>query len=756
MLRRLASFSYRRRRWVVLAWIVAVVGLTVLAANVGDDFTSGFSVKGTESTKAQDLLQATFPERAGDSGEVVIHAPGGIDQAEVRARVEEVLSKVAGVSHVSGVTSPYDPEGARQVAPGKTIAYADIQFDEQAGEVPEATATAIQDLARVGEEVRGATLETGGRMFQVGGFQGSSEVIGLLAAIIILLIAFGSVLAMGLPIFTAIAGIAGGFAIVGILSNVMVMPEFTTQLAAMIGLGVGIDYALFIVTRYRQGLHDGLDPEHATALSIDTAGRAVLFAGATVVISLCGLFLMGVDFIRGLGAGAAVTVLVVMVASVTLVPALIGFTGRNIDKLRIPGLHRRENTTRQSMWFRWSRVVQRRPWTAALAGLAILLILAVPFLSLRDGFSDTGNNPTSTSTRRAYDLLSEGFGPGFNGPLILAARTPDGPQSLTELASVLPKVPGVAQASPVLANESGRAAVIRVIPTTSPQSERTTELIGRLRDQVIPDAIRGVTATVYVGGITAAGTDVSDMLSSRLPIFIGGVLAFSFILLLVVFRSVLVPVKAVVMNLLSIGAAYGVIVAVFQWGWFAGPLGIKGTGPIEPFLPMMLFAIVFGLSMDYEVFLLSRIREEYDRTGDNALAVADGLAATARVITAAAAIMIMVFASFVLGDMRLIKLFGLGLASAIFIDATIVRIVLVPATMELLGDRNWWFPRWLRWVPQLHVEAKPDLEAELLEFQKAESSDGGAGTLRGSETGSERPGGEAAKSGEAEAPVEIS
>jgi RND superfamily putative drug exporter len=718
MLRSLATFAYRRRRWVVAGWILVVAALVAISGKVGDDFAESFSVQGTESTHAQDLLQATFPERAGDSGELVIDAPGGIDDPAVRTRVERVVAEIARVPDVTGVTSPYEPEGARQIAPGRRIAYADIQFAKRAMEVSEDTAERIQDIAEVGRRVDGATLETGGRMFVIGSFGGSSEAIGLFAAILILLIAFGSVLAMGLPIFTAILGIAAGFAIVGLLSNVMVMPEFTTQLAAMIGLGVGIDYALFIVTRYRQGLHDGLGPQRAVELAIDTAGRAVLFAGATVVISLCGLFLMGVDFIRGLGAGAAVTVLVMMIASVTLVPAMLGFTGRNIDKLKIPGLHRRESEHRQSVWFRWSRVVQRRPWTAALAGLTVLLVLAVPFLSLRVGFSDTGNNPTTNTTRRAYDLLSEGFGPGFNGPLVIAARTPDGPESLAELAAALPSVHGIAEASPVIPNEDGTAAILRVIPTTSPQSEATTELIDRLRDRVIPATTRGSSAAVFVGGITAAGTDVSDTLSSRLPIFIGGVLALSFLLLLVVFRSVLVPVKAVVMNLLSIAAAYGVVVAVFQWGWLAGPLGIQGTGPIEPFVPMMLFAIVFGLSMDYEVFLLSRIREEYDRTGDNALAVADGLAATARVITAAAAIMIMVFASFVLGDFRVIKLFGMGLAVAILIDATIVRIVLVPATMELLGDRNWWFPRWLEWLPTLHVEAKPDLEAELLELEQ--------------------------------------
>ena len=714
MLRRLAAFCYRRRRPVVALWVVGVIGLTVVAANVGDGFSEGFSVKDTESARAQELLAQTFPERAGDSGQLVVRAPGGVVDPSIQARVERTLAEIERVSEVSGTTSPYSPEGARQVSTDGTIAYAEIQFDKRASEVPEATAERIIDLVDPGTSADGTQLEVGGRMFVTVAPGGASEAIGLFAAILILLIAFGSVLAMGLPILTAIVGLGAGFAVVGLLSNIMVMPTFTTQLAAMIGLGVGIDYALFIVTRYRQGLHDGLDPERAVVLALDTAGRAVLFAGATVVISLGGLFLMGVDFIRGLGVGGASTVLLMMLASVTFVPALLGFTGKNIDKWSLSWLHRKESTDRENLWFRWSRVVQRRPWTAALAGLAVLLILAVPFLSLRLGFSDTGNNPTTDTTRRAYDLLSVGFGPGFNGPLVLAARTPDSAASLDALAERLGDTPGIARVSPVIASSDGTTAVIQVIPTTSPQSEATVELIDHLRGEVIPASIAGSDVTVDVGGITASGADVSDTLAARLPLFIGAVLAFSFILLLVVFRSVLVPVKAVVMNLLSIAAAYGVVVAVFQWGWFGGLLGISGTGPIEPFVPMMLFAIVFGLSMDYEVFLLSRVREEYDRTGDNGLAVADGLAATARVITAAAAIMVCVFASFVLGDIRLIKLFGLGLASAILIDATLVRIVLVPATMELLGDRNWWFPRWLEWIPKVHVEAAPDLEAELL------------------------------------------
>ena len=714
MLRQLASTCFRHRRLTVAAWIALLVGLTVLSGAVGNQYGEGFEITGTESTRAQDLLTATFPQRAGDAGQLVIEAPGGIDQPAVRARVEHTLALIQRVDEVTGTTSPYDAAGARQVAPAKTVAYAEIQFSVRATKVHQAAAERIIALARVGKKVGGATFEVGGRMFQIGNFGGSSEMIGLIAAIFILLIAFGSLLAMGLPILTALFGIGCGFGFVSLLSNVMAVPQFTTQLAAMLGIGVGVDYALFIVTRYRQGLHDGLDPERATVLALDTAGRAVLFAGATVVISLCGLFLMGVTFIRGLGAGAAVTVLITMLASVTFVPALLGFVGHNIDRLHVPGLHRGETVTRQSMWFRWSRFLQRRPWTAAVAGFAVLVTLGVPFLSLRLGFSDTGNSPRTETIRRAYDLLSRGFGPGFNGPLVLAARTPNGPDSLARLERRLKETPGITRVGPVVPSDDTTVAVIQVIPTTAPQSDATSKLIERLRGQVIPAAIRGTGAEVDVGGITAAGVDVTGTLSSRLPIFIGAVLALSFLLLLAVFRSVLVPVKAVVMNLLSIGAAYGVVVAIFNWGWFNGPLGIKGTGPIEPFVPMMLFAIVFGLSMDYEVFLLSRIREEYDRSGDNALAVADGLAATARVITAAAAIMVMVFASFVLGDERVIKLFGIGLASAIFIDATLVRIVLVPATMELLGRGNWWFPRWLEWIPRLHVEAKPDLEAELL------------------------------------------
>ncbi|MFO7590830.1 MAG: MMPL family transporter, partial [Acidimicrobiia bacterium] len=707
MLRSLTDVCFRRRRLVVLAWGAIVIALTLASGAIGDAFEEGFGAGDGDSGRATQLLEARFPARAGDTGELVVKAPAGIDTPAVRATLDAVLANIERVEGIVGTLSPFEPEGVRLRSRDPSIAYAEIAFAERATKVPAATADAVRDLvADAGTEA--VQLEVGGRMFNTMQSTGPAELVGLAAAIVILLLAFGSILAMGLPIAIALFGIGAGFALISLLSRVATVPDFTTQLAAMIGLGVGIDYALFIVTRFRQGLHDGMEPRDAVLLAIDTAGRSVLFAGATVVVSLGGLFLMGVPFIRGLGAGAAVTVLLMMIASVTLLPALLGFTGRSIDRFHIPAFHRHEGASRTSVWFRWSRTIQARPWPAFLAGFVVLVVLAMPMIGLRLGFSDAGNDPPAQTTRRAYDLLSEGFGPGFNGPLVLAVDAPDGLESLTRLTTALSDTPGVAEITPPVPNPTGDAAVIQVIPTSSPQSGRTNDLVDRLRDGVIPHAVQGTDTRVLIGGITASGIDTSDALASRLPVFIGAVLAFSFLLLMAVFRSIFVPVKAVIMNLLSIGAAYGVIVAIFQWGWGAGVLGLVGGAPIEPFVPMMLFAIVFGLSMDYEVFLLSRVREEYDRTGDNGLAVADGLAATARVITAAAAIMVTVFASFMLGEDRLLKLFGLGLALAILIDATLVRIVLVPATMELLGDRNWWFPRWLdRIVPRLHVEAVP-------------------------------------------------
>ena len=706
MLQRLAHFSYRKRRLVLLLWIVALLGVAALGSSVGGSYSQSFSLPGTESQKANDLLQARFPAKAGDSGQIVFSDPSGVRNPTVQSRMSHVFADVAQVPGVTGVESPFLPAGARQVAKTGTVAYATVDFAKRDADITTQTLDSVRNVSQAARG-NGLQIELGGRMFQRGPGLGATELIGVVAAIIILLLVFGSVLAMGLPILIALFGIGIGLGFVELISHIVSTPDFATQLASMIGIGVGIDYALFIVTRYREGLHEGLDPESAVVRAIDTAGRAVVFAGTTVMISVLGLYLMGVAFVQGLAVGTSITVALVMLGSITLLPAVLGFAGHSIDRLSVPGRRTRAARTRQSFWFRWSRIVQRRPWPAFLATLAVLGVLAVPMFSLRLGFSDAGGNPTSDTTRRAYDVLAQGFGPGFNGPLTLAAEYPAGtnPAVLNDLATTLRQTSGIARVAAPVTSPSGTASVIDVIPTSSPQAPQTTTLVNHLRDQVIPQAIRGTPVVVHVGGVTAAGTDVSSRLSGRLPLFIGAVLALSFLLLMAVFRSVLVPLKAVVMNLLSIGAAYGLIVAVFQWGWLGSLVGVAKTGPIAPFIPMMIFAITFGLSMDYEVFLLSRIREFYDRTHDNGLAVADGLAATARVITAAALIMVTVFLSFVLGTSTTIKLFGLGLAAAIFIDATLVRMVLVPATMELLGDRNWWFPRWLdQIVPRLHVE----------------------------------------------------
>ncbi len=569
-------------------------------------------------------------------------------------------------------------------------------------------------MKAVAEEAAGDGLiiELGGNVVVFSEFEepGGAESVGFLAAIIILLITFGSVLAAFLPLVTAIFGIGISIALLFLSANFVSVPDFAPQLASMIGIGVGIDYSLFIVTRYRQHLQEGMEPEPATLVAITTAGRAVVFAGLTVVISFLGILVMGFSFVQGVAVAGAYAVLVVMLASITLLPSILGFVGKNIDRLHVPRfMHRdKEKSPKEAMAYRWSRIIQRRPWPIAIIGFLILIVLALPLFSIRLGFADAGSGETTRSSRRAYDLLSQGFGPGFNGPLLFAAELPgDGDVAALEaLGEELQTYEGVAGVVPPVVGPEGDTAVMLVFPATSPQDEDTTALVKELREEVIPQALDGTGTTVHVGGLTAGSIDFADVSGKRLPYLIGVVLILSFLLLVGVFRSVVVPLKAVIMNLLSIGAAYGVVVAIFQWGWGKDVIGLETTGPIESWVPMMLFTILFGLSMDYEIFLLSRIREEYVRTGDNARSVANGLAATARVITAAAAIMVAVFLSFVIGfDERAIQLFGLGLAVAIFIDATIVRMVLVPATMELLGDANWWFPNWLaRIVPKISIE----------------------------------------------------
>ena len=727
MLERTARWSFRHRRLMLLMWVVGLVAFIGLQLAAGGEYSTDFSLPGAESQKAVDLLQKRFPEQAGDTADIVFQADNGITDPSIQARMEKLFAQVSKIKYVLRIDSPYSEQGRGQVSSDGSIAFATVHFQKIEGNaVPvEIVKELIDEAQAAGGE--GLVVEPGGPLVQFAEFENPSgaEGVGLFAAGIILFITFGSFLAMGLPILSALFGIGIGLSLVLLSANFLSVPNFTPQLAAMIGIGVGIDYALFIVTRYRQHLHQGMEPEAAVIVAITTSGRAVLFAGITVVISLLGILLMGFTFVEGVAVGGAATVAVTMLASLTLLPAMLGFAGQKIDKIRLKSLHRHETPgDEQSMWFRWSRLIQRRPVIMMLSTLVLLVALSLPLFSLRLGFPDAGTNDVDRSSRRAYDLLSEGFGPGFNGPLLLAADI-DNPGDLDALNGVseqLAGVPGVEAVTPPFPNEAGNAAIITVFPKTSPQDERTSDLVTRLREQDIPDALGDSGVQVFVGGQTAGSIDFAAVNGERLPILIGVVILLSFLLLVAVFRSVIVPAKAALMNLLSIGAAYGVIVAIFQWGWGKDLLGVHGVGPIDAWVPMMLFTILFGLSMDYEIFLLSRIREEYVKTKDNALAVANGVASTGRVITAAAAIMVTVFLSFVFGfEERSIKLFGMGLAVAVLVDATLIRMMLVPSTMELLGDLNWWFPKWLAKVmPDVQIEAEEDVVRHVLEVEAEE------------------------------------
>ncbi len=707
---RLAGWCYDRRRWVLLGWIVMVVAVIGVSGAVGSAFSDNFASGNSASQRAQNLLAQRFPAQAGDSANVVIHTSGLIKDPANAAEITRLVDALRPLPSVTGVRSPLATGAERQVSADGHTAFAVVQFDKL---TPDLKTSQTKQVVRVARSFAhpGFEVALGGDPIEstVSASPGSSEGIGIAAAIIIMLVAFGSVVAMGLPVITALVGVGIGFALVDLASHGLTVPTFGPELMAMIGLGVGIDYALFIVTRYRQGLTEGRDPRQATVVALSTAGRAVLFAGGTVIISLLGLFVVGLPFMDGLAVGAIAAVLMVLAAALTLLPAMLGFVGHTIDRLHIPGLVVHAPAAGSGFWYRWSRTVQRRPWVCGTAALAVLVVLAVPLFSMRLAFSDAGNDPTKLTTRQAYDLLAQGFGPGFNGPLVIAADVPAGGQAAVQaLDTRLASVPGVAAVAPAVFNPAGNAAVIIAYPTTSPQAAQTASLVRHLRSVVIPAAVGTSGVTVLVGGVTAAGVDASHYLSNRLPLVIGLVILLAFVLLMLVFRSIAIPIKAAVMNLLSMGAAYGVIVAVFQWGWLSSLFGVSRKGPIDPWIPLMMFTIVFGLSMDYEVFLLSRIREEWRKRHVNTIAVADGLASTARVITAAGAIMVCVFGSFVINDpLRVLDVFGLGLATAIFVDATIVRMVLVPSVMQLLGRANWWIPAWLdRVLPTLGAEVE--------------------------------------------------
>jgi RND superfamily putative drug exporter len=713
---RLGRSSARHPVRVLGIWLVAAVAIMALQSSAGGQFDNSERVPGVESQHAADVLNDRFPSQGGQSARIVLHTDEGrLDDPDRAPLVVAARTGLAAGADVASVTDPFAPESAAISADGQT-AYLDVTYAlDKLTAAQLDDALAVTDAARAG----GVDVELTGSLALLAEEAPSSELIGVAVAILVLLGAFGSVVAMGLPIVTALMGIFVGVAGVGVLSAVMDVPEFSLILCAMVGLGVGIDYALFIVTRHRQLLHEGMSVEEAAGTANATAGLAVLFAGTTVVIAILGLFLAGLPAISAMGAAVALVVTISMAAAVTLLPGLLGLAGTKIDKLSIHRKGHVAKPARETLSGRWAHHVGSHPVRYVIAGLGILCAIAVPALSMRIGVPDDGNAPVDTTQRIAYDQLATGFGRGFNGPIQVVVEVPTGADlaAVDRVHDALRADPGVAAVTAPVFNAAGDTAVLTANPTTSPQDARTDQLVRHLRADVLPATVAGTDARVSLTG-KAMATDLADRISSRLPLFIAAVVAMSFLLLMIVFRSILVPLKAAVMNLLSIAAAYGVLVAVFQWGWGAELIGLHSTMPINPFLPLIMFAMLFGLSMDYEVFLLSRVREEYVETGDNHEAVVRGLSSTARVITSAALIMISVFGAFVLSDDPNGKLFGMGLAVAVLIDATLVRMVLVPATMSLLGHANWWLPTWLdRILPHLDLEgaapAIPDLDVEL-------------------------------------------
>jgi RND superfamily putative drug exporter len=701
-LARLADFSFRRRRRMLLIWLIATPLIIAIGFGSAGKNKADYDTPNSESKAAGDLLQQKF-NYVGQDINVVWKDAAGATSPAAKSQVDQFLAEAQKVKDVGAPAKTRISENGQ-------IGTTTLGLTARGWDVPKSSG---EDLIKLAEKYDGNGLELklGGDPIYAAQASSSPEGLGFLGAAIVLLIAFGSVVAAGLPLMIALFGLGISSALIALLANVVNVPDWTTAVSGLIGIGVGIDYSLLVLTRFRSAMKDGKDRHDAVVEAVTTAGRSVIIAGCTVVIAVLGLMLTGLSYMYGVAFSAAIAVLVVMVASITLLPAVLGMLGPRVDKLRLPFLGRAlgpnaKEQTGESLAYRWSHAVQRRPWVAAIAATAVLLALAAPALGMRLGFPDAGNDRTGTMTRQAYDLISEGFGPGANGQLVVAAELP-GPQAkpaLDNLAAKLRTESGVKFVAPPVISKDGTAALISVTPTTSPQDKKTEDLVKRLRDD-IPQTLAGTGVITHLGGVTAALEDQSNYMVDRMPLFIAGVVGLSFLLLLVAFHSPFISLKAGIMNLLSVGAAYGVMTLVANGGGVGNLIGIDHEVPVAPFMPVMMFAILFGLSMDYEVFLISRIREEFLKHGDTREAVADGLAKTARVITAAAAIMVVVFLSFVAAQDIFLKLFGIGLATAILVDATIVRMVLVPAVMQLLGPRNWWIPDWLeRILPRLDVE----------------------------------------------------
>jgi RND superfamily putative drug exporter len=699
---RLASWSQRRRWWALALWVIVLAAVTTATRAAGSDFHNDYSLPGTQSQQALDTLKQHAPGRAGAAVQIVLADPGGIRAPNVRQRVTAMLGRVAGLPQVAGVASPYASPAA--ISRDGTTGYATVMLDGQAPEIP---ATDVRSIIHTAQRAAGDGLrvELGGDAIRGAeeSSGGAAEGAALLAALVVLVLLFGSIVAASIPIVIAVFAVGSAVGLVVLASHVATVADYTVPLMFLVGLGVGIDYALLLFSRYRGELLSGADRAQAIRTSVDTAGRTVLFAGGTVIIALLGLIALGLGSLQGVAIAVAATVLMTMLAAVTLLPALLAIMGRRIERgvLRRAGRGHRDDGAR---WAQWTALVQRRPWPMLLAAGAVLAALAVPAASLHLGFADAGNAARSTTSRQAYDLLARGFGPGFNGPLIVVAD--GGRPAGGLLRHALASTPGVAAVTPPAASADGKLTTVIAFPATKPQDVATQDLVSRLRAVVLPPLAHQTGAHIMVGGSTAATVDFAGAVAGRLPLFIAVVLGLSALLLLVVFRSLLIPVKAALLNLLSVGAALGVITLVFQHGMLGGALGIE-PGPIEAFVPVMIFAIAFGLSMDYEVFLLARMHEAWLRVGDPRAAVREGMATTGRVVTAAALIMVVVFASFLLDPSRMLQQFGLGLAVAVLLDALVIRCLMVPAAMSLLGRRAWWLPAGLaRRLPRVALEGR--------------------------------------------------
>ncbi|MEU8912328.1 MMPL family transporter [Streptomyces nigrescens] len=721
----LARWCLRRRIVVIVLWLAAFAGVAVAAGVTGAAYSNNYEVPGTESGQASARMAKAFPDRSGDSDTLVWHTDSGtVRSAAVKKTMRHTLEKIAGLPGVSEVQGPYgrhdDGPGARQISKDGHTAYASVLFDRRTDDLDVDRVQKVVDTAQAASRP-GLQVELGGAGIALTEAPRAqlAEIIGLCAAAVVLFLAFGSLAATFLPIITALAAVGTASAGITLLSHAMTVADFAPMLGMLIGLGVGIDYALFIVTRHRKGLREGLPVDEAATRAVAVSGRAVVFAGATVCIALLGMLILRLSFLNGVALAASLTVVLTVAAAVTLLPALLGLIGmralsrRERRRLAEHG-PRPERPT--GIAARWSGFVERHPKLLGTTAAAVMLALALPAFGLHLGTSDQGNNPATSTTRKAYDLLAgdgrgSGFGPGSNGPLTLVG-TLDGAKdriAFDALPERLRDTPGVARVSRPVFDGSHGTGVITVVPTSSPQSRQTSDLVERLRTEVLPEAGGAATLRVQVGGITASYDDFASVIVGKLPLFIGVVIALGSVLLLLAFRSIGIPLKAALMNVAAVASSFGIVVAVFQWGWGSELLGLGSAGPIEPFLPVIMVSVLFGLSMDYQVFLVSRMYEEWQLTHNNRRAVRVGLAETSRVINSAAVIMIAVFGAFVLSGDRIIAMFGIGLAAAVALDAFVLRTLLVPALMHLLGGANWWLPSWLdRWLPRISIEPPPE------------------------------------------------